>query len=804
MLTAVWGSQAIRRLLGARGSILACHRDCSARCYATGKSISNRRRLHPSGIHSLAISHISPRPSVIELLQHRLFSGKAPNGFGKFTRRDDTSDADADKGSPENAKSDPASKNQKERSGSAESQDPNNPNNDEKRTLLGRLMEPYPLIFLSVGAVLLLDVLDSGGLRNEITMQEFMAKYLVRGHVNRIQIVNKDFCRCWLNTSPDHSMPSVVSFRVGSPDAFEQKLDDIQASMGLHPQDYIGVQYVNEVNFLGELKRSIPFLVVVLLLGIGLRKLTSRSTGGMERFFRMGKMNLVDAKDVKVEVRFKDVAGMHEAKREISEFVDFLKNPKAYEHYGAKIPKGALLCGAPGTGKTLLAKAVAGEANVPFYSISGSDFIEVFVGVGPSRVRDLFEKARKNAPAIVFIDEIDAVGKKRAKGGFSAGANDERENTLNQILVEMDGFKPSSGVIVLAGTNRADILDPALVRPGRFDRTITINRPDLDERFEIFKVHLSPLKLSSLLDVDDLARRLAALTPNFVGAEIANVANEAAIQAVRRKSTDGVALVDFDAAIERVMAGLRRSNALLSPSQKMAVAYHEVGHALVGWWLEHADPVLKVSIVPRSSGALGFSQQLPDEAMLFSREALLDKIAVILGGRAAEDIFIGRITTGATDDLNKVTRMCYAFVSQWGMNPAVGLVSYQRDAADETEFYRTYSETTAQLIDREVRSMIEGQYARVKALLSEKADLVHKLSQMLYQRETISYHDIASCVGEREFPVQEKLRPYVLSGLEWKSDAPKLPDCGSAAATVDPVAPAEAKDASDSTSKPDA
>ncbi|EDO08086.1 ATP-dependent metalloprotease FtsH/HflB family protein [Babesia bovis T2Bo] len=763
--------QALRRVFGASG-----HRFLRNNGIGTVRVLPEHHHLGSSLPRQygttvvLDLSAIQPKSKRF-VTSYQVLAAKPPTGFGKFTRKDDATEDTNNKETP--AASDDKNPSEKGKDNTNETKDQKN---DDDRKGFGRLMEPYTLIIIGIGSMLLLDVLDSGGLRNEITLQEFIGKYLMKGLVERIQIVNKEFCRCSLVTGVDHTMPRVVSFRIGSLEAFEQKLDDIQASMGIHPQDYIGIHYVNEVNVLGELKHYIPFMVVMMLLGLGLRKLTVRSTGGMDRFFRMGKMNIVDAKDVKVDVKFKDVAGMHEAKKEISEFVDFLKNPKAYEHYGAKIPKGALLCGAPGTGKTLLAKAVAGEANVPFYSISGSDFIEVFVGVGPSRVRDLFEKARKNAPAIVFIDEIDAVGKKRAKGGFSAGANDERENTLNQILVEMDGFKSSSGVIVLAGTNRADILDPALVRPGRFDRTITINKPDLDERFEIFKVHLSPIKLNKNLDMDDVARRLAALTPSFVGAEIANVSNEAAIQAVRRKSTDGVSLADFDAAIERVMAGLRRSNALLSPAQKLAVAYHEVGHALIGWWLEHADPVLKVSIIPRSSGALGFSQQLPDEAMLFSREALLDKVAVMLGGRAAEDIFIGRITTGATDDLNKVTRMCYAFVSQWGMNPALGLVSYQRGSGDEPEFYRTYSENTAQLIDTEVRTMIESQYARVKSMLREKAELVHKLSKLLYQRETITYHDIASCIGEREFPVEEKLRPYVLSGIEGRVEPIKLPE----------------------------
>ncbi|KAK1444697.1 hypothetical protein BgAZ_106030 [Babesia gibsoni] len=774
MYVSLLGRKATRRLVGAEGYRLLAKNGFSVACQRGRVESASLGGCIPKMYAANVITSKTCRryTAIPRCITDTLYSKKVPSGFGRFTPKGESvGAASADQAGTETAD---AAEKDKKKGDNNESQDPKKSGNDDENGKFRRLTDPYTLIFIGLGSVLILDLLDSGGLRNEITMQEFISKYLIKGHVDRIQIVNKDFCRCNLNANAENNIPRIVSFRIGSVEGFEHKLDDIQASIGLGPQDYIPIHYVNEVNVVAELKKSIPFLLIMVLMGIGLRKLTTKSNGGMDRFLRMGKINVVDAKDVKVDVKFKDVAGMHEAKREIGEFVDFLKNPKAYEKYGAKIPKGALLCGSPGTGKTLLAKAVAGEANVPFYSISGSDFIEVFVGVGPSRVRDLFEKARKNAPSIVFIDEIDAVGKKRAKGGFSAGANDERENTLNQILVEMDGFKPSSGVIVLAGTNRADILDPALVRPGRFDRTITINKPDLEERFEIFKVHLAPLKFSKSLDVDDLARRLAALTPSFVGAEIANVANEAAIQAVRRRSEDGVALVDFDAAIERVMAGLRRSNSLLSPAQKLTVAYHEVGHALIGWWLEHADPVLKVSIIPRSSGALGFSQQLPDEAMLFSREALLDRVAVILGGRAAEEIFIGRITTGATDDLNKVTKMCYAFVSQWGMNKELGLVSYQREMGDDPEFYRSYSDSTAQLIDREVRGMIESQYERVKKMLTDKSDLVHKLADLLYQRETISYHDIAECVGERSFPVQEKLRPYLVSGMVSNMEVPKL------------------------------
>jgi cell division protease FtsH len=397
-----------------------------------------------------------------------------------------------------------------------------------------------------------------------------------------------------------------------------------------------------------------------------------------------------------VKVTFNDVAGLQEAKQEIMEFVDFLKNPGKFNSLGAKIPKGALLVGPPGTGKTLLAKAVAGEAGVPFFSMSGSDFIEMFVGVGPSRVRDLFKSARASAPCIVFIDEIDAVGRKRSKGGFSGG-NDERENTLNQLLVEMDGFVPTTGIIVLAGTNRADILDPALLRPGRFDRQVLVDKPDIAGRVAIFRVHLKDLKLSD--KIEDIARRMATLTPGFSGADIMNCCNEAALIAARRKK-DMIDVTDFEAAIERIIGGMEKSTKVLSPVEKKTVAYHEAGHAVAGWFLEHADPLLKVSIVPRGSAALGYNQFLPREVSLYSKEQLLDMMCMALGGRVAEELVFKVITTGASDDLDRVTKIAYSQVALYGMNEKVGRLSFKQD---EQSFTKPYSEATAQLIDDEVR-----------------------------------------------------------------------------------------------------
>eukprot|EP00916_Digyalum_oweni_P007615 GHVL01012840.1.p1 GENE.GHVL01012840.1~~GHVL01012840.1.p1 ORF type:complete len:446 (-),score=82.75 GHVL01012840.1:77-1414(-) len=444
------------------------------------------------------------------------------------------------------------------------------------------------------------------------------------------------------------------------------------------------------------------------------------------------------------------------------EFVDFLKDPKKYESLGARIPKGALLVGSPGTGKTLLAKAVAGEAGVPFLSMSGSDFLEVFVGIGPSRVRDLFQQASQLAPSIVFIDEIDAIGRKRGKGGFSGGGNDERENTLNQILVEMDGFTTSTGVVVFGATNRPDILDPALVRAGRFDRQISIPAPDLEERESILKVHLKPLKLDkSVLSTDEISKRLAALSPGLSGADLANVCNEAAIFAARR-SAEGVARVDFEEATDRVLGGMIKKHNLMDQNEKRRVAIHEAGHALVGWFLEHANPLLKVSIVPRTSGALGFAQYLPEDIRLFSKEALNDKLTVLLGGRAAEEIFMGNVSTGAQDDLKKVTKIAQEMVSSFGMSEPVGLVSFKHDEG-ESEFYKPFSEATAQLIDTEVRNLVAKHYLRAKEILEEKKHLIHNLADKLFEKETLVFKDLVELMGERPFTIRDNIRKYATS-----------------------------------------
>merc|ERR1712168_1470297 len=455
-----------------------------------------------------------------------------------------------------------------------------------------------------------------------------------------------------------------------------------------------------------------------------------------------------------INVAFRDVAGCEEAKIEIMEFVNFLKNPQQYTDLGAKIPKGAILTGPPGTGKTLIAKATAGEANVPFISVSGSEFLEMFVGVGPSRVRDMFAMARKNAPCILFIDEIDAVGRKRGGRAFS---NSEAGNTLNQLLVEMDGFNTTAGVVILAATNRVDILDNALMRPGRFDRQIYVGAPDIKGRASIFKVHLE--KLKTQLDKDDLARKLASLTPGFSGADIANVANEAALIAAR-DAGETIVLKNFEAAIERVVAGLEKKTQVLGPEEKKTVAYHEAGHAVCGWFLEYADPLLKVSIIPRGKG-LGYAQYLPREQYLYSKEQLLDRMCMTLGGRASEQIFFNRITTGAQDDLQKVTQSAYAQITKYGMNEKVGNVSFQDPQPGEMVFDKPFSEATAQTIDEEVRAIVDRAYQRTKALITEKREIVEKVALRLLEQEILSRDYMIELLGPRPFAEKSTYEEFV-------------------------------------------
>ncbi|MES2108905.1 MAG: ATP-dependent zinc metalloprotease FtsH [Bacteroidota bacterium] len=490
-------------------------------------------------------------------------------------------------------------------------------------------------------------------------------------------------------------------------------------------------------------------IMAVLLVAVWLfimRRMSGGAGGGPGgQIFNIGKSKatLFD-KEAQVSVTFNDVAGLEEAKQEVMEIVDFLKNPKKYTNLGGKIPKGALLIGAPGTGKTLLAKAVAGEAQVPFFSLSGSDFVEMFVGVGASRVRDLFRQAKDKAPCIIFIDEIDAIGRARGKNNI-VGGNDERENTLNQLLVEMDGFGTDSGIIILAATNRPDVLDSALLRPGRFDRQVSIDKPDLIGREQIFKVHLKPVKLAEGVD----AKKLSAQTPGFAGAEIANVCNEAALIAAR-KNKEAVDMQDFQDAIDRVIGGLEKKNKIISPEEKRIVAYHEAGHAIAGWYLEHADPLVKVSIVPRGVAALGYAQYLPKEQFLYTTEQLIDGMCMTLGGRVAEDITFGKISTGAQNDLERITKLAYAMVTIYGMNDKIGNVSFN-DTQGEYQFNKPYSEKTSEMIDVEVRNQIAVVYEMTKKLLIDKREGLEKLANKLLEKEILFQSDLEEILGKRPF-----------------------------------------------------
>lgn len=498
-----------------------------------------------------------------------------------------------------------------------------------------------------------------------------------------------------------------------------------------------------------------------LLLIFGFFYFMRRMAGGAGpggQLFNIGKSRaaLFDT-DNKVKITFNDVAGLDEAKEELKEIVDFLKNPGKFTNLGGKIPKGALLVGGPGTGKTLLAKAVAGEAEVPFFSLSGSDFVEMFVGVGAARVRDLFRQAKEKAPCIIFIDEIDAVGRMRGKGAMP-GANDERENTLNSLLVEMDGFGTDSGVIILAATNRPDVLDSALMRPGRFDRQISIDKPDMVGREQIFNVHMKPLKLAP--DID--AKKLSTQTPGFAGAEIANVCNEAALIAARR-SKEAIDMLDFQDAIDRVIGGLEKKNKIILPEEKKIVAYHEAGHAVAGWFLEHADPLVKVSIVPRGVAALGYAQYLPKEQFLYTQEQLTDEMCMTLGGRVAEDIVFGKVSTGALSDLERITKMAYGMVTIYGMNEKIGHISFYDSKQSEYSFSKPYSEDTAKIIDQEVKNLVQNAYNRTKMLLIERRNELEILAQELLKKEIVFQADLEKLIGKRPFDKETTYQSFMNS-----------------------------------------
>lgn len=656
---------------------------------------------------------------------------------------------------------------------------PNNlPNNEDpkKKKNWFNIYWIYGILFLGIIGYNLVRNVNVSGV--EINQQNFF-EMVMQGDVKEVQVVrNKDIARVsikkealeskknlyssWLNTpeQPNNyekalkvSQPQLV-FSIIDGTAFDNSLRDLKSKFPDRPEiTNLVVTATNEgEGILSLISSIVPFLIIGLIFVMMLRKMGGGAggAGGPGGIFNIGKSKatLFD-KGTKVNINFNDVAGLDEAKVEVMEIVDFLKNPKKYTNLGGKIPKGALLIGPPGTGKTLLAKAVAGEAQVPFFSLSGSDFVEMFVGVGASRVRDLFKQAREKAPCIIFIDEIDAIG--RARGKNMMMSNDERENTLNQLLVEMDGFGTDLGIIILAATNRPDVLDSALLRPGRFDRQIGIDRPDMVGREAIFKVHLQPIKISVKLDIHKLAEQ----TPGFAGADIANVCNEAALIAAR-KNKEAVDMSDFQDAIDRVIGGLEKKNKLISPEEKEIIAYHEAGHAICGWYLEHAYPLLKVTIVPRGSAALGYAQYTPKEQYLYNTDQLLDQICMTLGGRASEEIFFGKISTGASNDLQQITKIAYSMVTVYGMNDKVGNISYY-DPQQENTFTKPFSEETGKMIDEEVRKLIEGAYVKTKELLQSRRKEVELLAKELLVKEVLFKSDVEALIGDRPFEEKKLL-----------------------------------------------
>jgi AFG3 family protein len=613
------------------------------------------------------------------------------------------------------------------------------------------------LLTFLIGFTFLFPNWDVSTTTETIDQSKFEAIYL-RGDVKEVKVINR-YVKVFLKTeslsSPlyykntkeafnkkDTIVPRYL-FTIATPEKFKTNMDDLQKQ---YPTlEHIPITFPEEHNFWEMIIGSLPLLLCIGLIIITMRRMGGALGGGQMFSIGKSKAKLFENGSL-TEITFADVAGLDEEKQEVMEIVSFLKEPEKYTNLGGKIPKGALLIGPPGTGKTLLAKAMAGEAQVPFFSLSGSDFVEMFVGVGASRVRDLFNQAREKAPCIVFIDEIDAIGRSRGKNTFNS--NDERENTLNQLLVEMDGFVADKGVIMLAATNRPDVLDEALLRPGRFDRQITVDRPDIKGREAIFLVHLKPIKVKED-NVD--ARKLASQTPGFVGADIANVCNEAALIAARNNK-EAVDMDDFQAAIDRVIGGLEKKNSIIQPHEKKTVAYHEAGHAITGWYLEHCDPLVKVTIVPRGSAG-GYAQYLPKEKFLTIKEELFEKMVMSLGGRAAEQITFGKISTGALSDLDYVTKIAYSMVTVYGMSEKVGHVSYYKMA--ENAFDKPYSQRTAELIDDEVRVLVSDAYKRALELLTEKQAEMILMAEQLMEKEVLFKDDVIALIGKRPFEVDE-------------------------------------------------
>jgi ATP-dependent metalloprotease FtsH len=619
-------------------------------------------------------------------------------------------------------------------------------------------------------AIILIYLFDSGQGPVSIDWRFFQNELLLKNEIQKIQVVNQQRAEIYLKpemleqpknqknfgkglnaftkAGPHYTMP------VGSNDIFKKMLDEAQT--GLPEADKIYPEFVTKRNF-GDTFFPIllPLILLAVLYMVIFRRMSGGGgAGGGTNIFNVGKSKArIFDKDENIRLDFKDVAGLEEAKMEVKEIVDFLKKPKKYTDLGGKIPKGALLVGPPGTGKTLLAKAVAGEAHVPFFSLSGSDFVEMFVGVGASRVRDLFKQAKEKAPCIVFIDEIDAIGRARGRNP-NMGANDERENTLNQLLTEMDGFASNAGVIILAATNRADILDKALLRAGRFDRQIYVELPDLNERREIFQVHLRPIKTEKDLEVDFLARQ----TPGFSGADIANVCNEAALIAAR-KNKKSVQRQDFLDAVDRIVGGLEKKNKIITQHEKKTIAYHEAGHATVSWMLEHASPLVKVTIIPRGK-SLGAAWYLPEERQITTRDQLLEEMTAALGGRAAEQITFGKVSTGALNDLERVTKQAYAMVTYFGLSDKIGNMSYYDSSGqNDFSFQRPYSDRTAELIDSEAKEIIDSQYIRAIGILNEhKEGLIH-LAEQLLEKEVIFTEDLEKIFGKRITTIEEPIMP---------------------------------------------
>ena len=611
---------------------------------------------------------------------------------------------------------------------------------------------------------LLLNIFSGDGSQSSTTTtpSKFF-EFASNGDVERIEIINKREVYVYLTrdarikdehkNSAKTSLLSIASktpnyrFEFGDLQNFENKLSQVNKDFNQN----VEVNYITEQNIWGDIIISmLPFIVIIAIWIFIMRRMSGGAGGAGGQIFNIGKSKakLFDANS-QVKVTFKDVAGLEGAKEEVQEIVDFLKNPKKYTALGGKIPKGALLIGSPGTGKTLLAKAVAGEAKVPFFSLSGSDFVEMFVGVGASRVRDLFKQAKEKSPSIIFIDEIDAIGRARGKSNFT-GSNDERENTLNQLLTEMDGFGTNTNVIVIAATNRADVLDKALMRAGRFDRQIYVDLPDVRERKKIFEVHLRPLKKSSSVDVDFLSKQ----TPGFSGADIANVCNEAALIAAR-KNKKSVGKQDFLDAVDRIVGGLEKKNKIITEDEKKAVAYHEAGHATVSWMLEHAAPLVKVTIVPRGR-SLGAAWYLPEERLIVRPEQMLDEMCAALGGRAAEKVIFNKISTGALSDLEKVTKQARAMVTVYGLNEKVGnLTYYDSSNGNEYGFTKPYSEQTAETIDKEISAIIEKQYQRAITILKKNKKKLIELAEVLLTKEVIFKDNLEEIFGKRPFDKEE-------------------------------------------------